>query len=100
MLMAEGVEPVAPSLKINGDGTLRISDIVVFNGFKLAGVLDGEESKGLARITSLNIQEMSSVSLTATDTGASVSAIFRLRDNKSKIKIKAGEEVPEVFIKT
>ncbi|WP_054027655.1 Ger(x)C family spore germination protein [Bacillus sp. FJAT-28004] len=100
MLMAEGAEPVAPLIKINGDGKLKVSDMVVFKGFKLAGVLDGDESKGLGRITNKNTQELSSVSITAPDTGASVSAVFRLQDNKSKIKIKVGQEVPEVFIST
>lgn len=100
MLMSEGVEPVAPLVKINGDGKLKMSDTVVFKGFKLAGVLDGNESKGLGRLSNIKIQELSSVSITVPDTGASVSAVFRLEDNKSKIKIKGGHEVPEVFIST
>lgn len=100
MLMSEGVEPVAPLVKLNGDGKISVSDIVVFKGFKLSGVLDGKESKGLGRIVNQNIQELSPVSITAPDSGASVSAVFRLQDNKTDIKIKSGQTVPEVFIST
>lgn len=100
MLMAEGIEPVAPLVKINGDGKLHVSDMLVFKGFKLAGVLDGNETKGAGRITNQKIEELSEVSITDPDTGASVSAVFRLQANKSKIKIKTGSDVPEVFIST
>ncbi|MDU0206468.1 Ger(x)C family spore germination protein [Paenibacillus sp. MAH-36] len=100
MLMAEGIEPVAPLVKINGDAKLQVSDMMVFKGFKLAGVLDGNETKGAGRITNQKIQELSEVSITEPDSGDSVSAAFRLQDNKTKIKIKTGSEVPEVFIST
>jgi hypothetical protein len=63
-------------------------------------VLGGEESKGMLRMSNLNIQEMISVSVKEPGTGAAVSAIFKLRDNKSTIKTKAGGNVPEVFIQT
>lgn len=100
MLMTEGVEPIAPLIKIYGDGNLKVSDMVVFKGYKLVGVLNGNESKGLGRIAHKKIQETSSVSITVPDTGASVSAVFRLEDEKLKIKIKTSHEVPEIFIST
>ncbi|MFD0669968.1 Ger(x)C family spore germination protein [Cohnella sp. GCM10027633] len=100
MLMAEGVEPVAPSLRIDGNGKLKLSDIVVFDGFKPAGVLDGEQSKGLARIVNLDIQERPSITIQAPGTGHSVTAVFRISDNRSRIRTVAGKDAPEAFIKT
>ncbi|MFJ5762985.1 Ger(x)C family spore germination protein [Neobacillus sp. NPDC093182] len=102
MLMTEGVEPIAPLIKTNRDGDekLQLSDMVVFKGYNLVGVLNGNESKGLARIVNKNIQEILPVSITVPDTGASVAAVFRLQEDKLKIKIKTGHKVPEVFIST
>ncbi|NQX58696.1 Ger(x)C family spore germination protein [Paenibacillus qinlingensis] len=100
MLMAEGIEPVAPLIRINGDGKLYLSDMFVFKGFKLAGILDGNETKGVGRITNQKIQELSEVTITDPDTGTPASAVFRLQDNSTKIKIKTGSEIPEVFIST
>ncbi|QGQ96085.1 Ger(x)C family spore germination protein [Paenibacillus psychroresistens] len=100
LLLTEGVEPIAPLIKINREGKLMVSDMVVFKGYKLVGMLDGNESKGLGRITNKKIQEISSVSISVPDIGASVSAVFRLKDGKSNIKIKMGDEAPDVFITT
>jgi spore germination protein KC len=100
MLMIEGIEAVAPLVKINGDGKLKVSDLVVFKGYKLAADLDGNESKGVGRITNQKIQELSAVSIKDPDSGAAVSAVFRLQDNTSKIKVKMNQEVPEAFITT
>lgn len=100
LLMSEGIEPIAPLVKINEDGKLTVSDMVVFKGFKMLGVLDGNESKGLGRITNQKTQELSSVSIKMPESGTSVAAVFRLQDNKSKIIIKTAHEVPEVFIST
>lgn len=98
MLMSEGVEPVAPVVEISESGKLKVSDMAVFNGFKLAGILHGDESKGLGRITNQRVEELSSILIKAPGTGDSVSAAFRLQDNKTKMKIKSGHEIPEVFI--
>ncbi|WP_245987326.1 Ger(x)C family spore germination protein [Cohnella lupini] len=99
-LMIEGIEPIAPLLQMYGEGQIKLSDMAVFNGYKQVGVLDANESKGLGRITNKKMQEMMAVSITVPDTADSAFAVFSLQDNRSKIKIKTGRAIPEVFIST
>lgn len=98
MIVKSGIEPVLPEIEISKQGHVKVSEMVIYKGFENVGILNEEESRAWGVITGKRVHPLVSIYPILSNEKEPVLLEVKLRESKTKIKVKIENGLPAVNI--